>query len=111
MVNIQILKKYFMYRVRKANFYMGLKLNNWIIFCLILILLIFLKTAKHLVWLKRIFLIELFFKSKMWHEIQNSLDFCCAQTSPGQIIKHEKKVLIALKKFWKFLAFIMNVKG
>jgi len=47
----------------------------------------------------------------MWYEMQNSLDFCCAQTSPGQIIKHEKKVLIALKKFWKFLDFIMNVKG
>jgi len=51
MRNLKIfLKKY---RVRKANFYMGLKLNNWMIFCLILIVFIFLKTAKYLVWLKK----------------------------------------------------------
>jgi len=44
------ISKLMKYRVRKANFDMGLKLNNWMIFWLILILLIFLKTAKHLVW-------------------------------------------------------------
>jgi len=47
----------------------------------------------------------------MWHEIQNSLDFCYAQTSPVQIIKHEIKHLFHLKKWWKISEIIVYVEG